>query len=262
MLPLLVAAAWWGSLRPSLTRPWVPEQARTPGVRILPDEVHVRHVRDFRFLPGGAVEPGYHERRYRLDELERVWFVVSPFGRAWRGPAHTFLSFGFRDGTYVSVSVEARREQGETYSVWRGMLRQYELAYVIAEERDAIGMRAVAFDVPVHLYPIRATPEQARAVFLRMMQRAEALEREPAFYHTLTDNCTTNILDAVNAVADPPIGYGWRILVPGYTDAVAHERGLLDTELPLSEARERFRVNDRARAAADAPDFSARIRGG
>lgn len=259
MLPLL-SAAWWGTRNPSLSRDWAPEQSRLPGVTVTDSAVHVRAVRDFRFEPGGEVIPGYRERSYPLDRIERVWFVVTPFSRVWRGPAHTFVTFGFSDGQYVSVSVEARRERSEKYSLWRGLLRQYELTYVVAEERDAIGVRAIGLGEPVYLYPIRATPEGVRALFVRMMQRAEALEREPAFYNTLTDNCTTNILDAVNAIAAERIPYGPRILMSGYADAVAHERGLIETDLTLEEARVRFRIDEKARAAADDPAFSLRIR--
>jgi hypothetical protein len=259
-VPLLAGAAWWTSRRPSLTLDWVPEQARPAGVVVHPDRVDVQSVRDFRFERGGRVQAAYHARSYPLDRLERVWFVVTPFNTGWRGPAHTFVTFGFSDGRYVTVSVEARRERGESYSVWRGLLRQYELTYVIAEERDAIGLRAIAWGDPVYLYPIRATPQQVRGAFLQMMRRAEALEREPEFYNTLTDNCTTALLDAANAVAAQPIRYGPRILFSGYADAVAYNHGLIDTELTLRQARERFRIDRKAREAAEDPDFSQRIR--
>jgi hypothetical protein len=259
-IPLLGAAAWWGLRSPSLSREWVPEQARPAGVTVHADRVDVQAVRDFRFERDGTVRPAYHSRSYPLEKLERVWFVVTPFNSGWRGPAHTFATFGFSDGQYVSVSVEARRERGEKYSLWKGLLRQFELTYVIAEERDAIGLRAIAWGDPVYLYPIRATPEQVRGAFLQMMRRAEALEREPSFYNTLTDNCTTALLDAANAVAAEPIRYGPRILLSGYADAVAYEHGLIDTDLPLAAARTRFRIDAKAREARDAADFSRRIR--
>jgi len=260
MASFLTAAAWWIFQRPSLSRSWVPEQARLPGVTVHDDRVEVRAVRDFRFDRAGRVTPAYSERVYPLDRVERVWFVVTPFGSKWRGPAHTFVTFGLSDGQFVSVSVEARRERGEKYSIWRGLIRQFELTYVIADERDAIGLRAIAWGDPVYMYPIRASPEKVRAAFLQMMRRAESLEREPAFYNTLTDNCTTNLLDVANAVGERRIPYGPRILMSGYADAVAHEYGLIDTDLPLAAARERFRIDQKARAAADDPAFSLRIR--
>ncbi|HEU0076920.1 MAG TPA: DUF4105 domain-containing protein, partial [Longimicrobiaceae bacterium] len=134
------------------------------------------------------------------------------------------------------------------------------LIYVVGEERDVIGLRAVAWNDPVYLYPVRATPEQAREMFVRMLRRAQALERRPEFYNTFLNNCTTNILDPVEEIAPGAIPFGWEVVLPGYSDGLAHERGLLDTELPLEEARRRFRINERAKAAIGDPAFSARIR--
>jgi hypothetical protein len=246
--------------RPTHERAWRPEQAVLPSVAMTDTLVHVRNVRDFTFRSAADFTPAYRDRTYDLRKLDRVWFVLSPFNRSWRGPAHSFLSFGFSDGQYVSVSVEARREAGENYSILRGALRKFELMYVIAEERDVIGVRAVTQDDPVYLYPVRATPAQARALFSAMLERAAQIEREPVFYNTFTNNCTTNILHPVNALLDNDIPISLGIVLPGYSDKLAFERGLIDTDLPLEEARRRFEVNDRARAAIHAPDFSARIR--
>jgi hypothetical protein len=257
---LLLGAGLLALRRPSHDRTWVPEHAVLPRVTITDSLVHVAHVRNFTYASTGDPTPGYYDRTYDLRQLERVWYVLSPFDVDWRGPAHAFLTFGFADSQYVSVSVEARREVGEAYSTWKGALREYELLYVIGDERDLIGLRAVVWGDPVYLYPGRATPEQVRALFLTMLRRAQALEREPAFYNTFTSNCTTHILDAVNRIATEPVPYGRRVLLPGYSDALAHELGLLDTDLPLEEARAVYRVNARARAAYTAPDFSARLR--
>jgi hypothetical protein len=48
----------------------------------------------------------------------------------------------------------------------------------------------------------------------------------------------------------------------GYADRHAYETGALDTSVSFQELRARSIVNDRARAAGDSPDFSARIREG
>lgn len=259
LIVLVAGAASWSRRRPTHERPWVGEQAVLPSVTIHGETVHVRNVRDFTYRSGTDFTPAYRDRTYHLDRLERVWFGLSPFSRDWRGPAHAFLSFQFSDGQYVGVSVEARREAGEKYSIWKGALRWYELIYVIAEERDLVGVRVLKDD-PVYLYPMRATPEQARALFVRMMRRARQVEQRPEFYNTFSNNCTTNILEPVNQIAEKDIPFGLEILLPGYSDKLAHERGLIDTDLPLQQARRRFEVNDRARAAISAPDFSARIR--
>lgn len=246
--------------RPSHARDWRPEHAVLPRIEFEGSRVHVRNVRDFTYRSADDFTPAYRDRTYDLARLERVWFVVVPFNRDWRGPAHSFLTFGFADSQYVSVSVEARKEKGEKYSPLKGALRRYELVYIVGEERDLIGLRAVIWDDPVYLYPVRATPEQVRELFVRMLRRARALEEKPEFYNTVTNNCTTNILETVNQLRDDPLPFGVEMLFPGYADRLAYDRGLIDTELPLEEARRVFEINDRAKAALGDPDFSARIR--
>jgi hypothetical protein len=141
-----------------------------------------------------------------------------------------------------------------------GLLKRFELAYIIGEERDLIGNRVLVQDDDVYVYPVRATTAQARTLFIDMIEAVNALYDRPAFYGTLRRNCTTVILDHVNRVASRRIRYGPRVLLPGYSDALALDLGIIDTDLPLDEARRRFRVNDRAARFADDPAFPSRIR--
>ncbi len=246
--------------QPSNARNWRLEQTRLPEIQERGDSVWIGNVRAFRWRADSTFAAGWEDRVYDLRRLKRVYFVLSPFARAWRGPAHTFLTFEFDDGQYLAVSVEARKEVGEDYSPLRGLARHYELMYVLADERDLIGLRAVSWREPVYLYPARATPAQARVLLSVLLLRAHELETRPRFYNTLTSNCTTNLVDAVNTIAPHRIRASWQLVFPGYSDALALRLGLLDTALPLDGARARFRVDARARAAADAPDFSRRIR--
>lgn len=247
--------------RPRHDRTWTPEQARLPAVRLEGALAHVSDVRAFHYTARDRYTPAYDSRRYDLDALTSVWFVVTPFSKTWRGPAHTFLSFGFGDTSFVSISVEARREPGEEYGPLAGLFRRYELIYVIGDERDLIGQRAAFGDYPVYLYPVRASPERIREVFVTMLERADALRVQPEFYNTLTNNCTSNVVRHVNQVAPRTVPGGLKVLLPGYSDEVAHRLGLLDTDLDIGAARERFRINDRARRWLGDPDFSRKIRG-
>lgn len=257
-VPLSLAA--WAAVRPSNHRDWTIGQERLPHAVFAGDSVRITDVRNFDYdTTGHPVSIRFEDRAYDLSRLQTVWFIVAPFDQENRGPAHSFLSFGFADSQYVAISVEARREKSETYSILKGLLKRYELLYVIGDERDLIRLRIANAD-DVYLYPIRTTPAKARALFARMLEQANALHEHPQFYNTLTNNCTTHILEHANSVASVKIPYGREVLLPGYADELASRLGLLDTTLPLAEARRRFHINERARRAFHDPAFSTLIR--
>ena len=255
---ILVWAFW--PIHPRSDRDWSPEFSVLPQATFDSPRVVIEGVRDFRWRADGTFTEAWGDRVYDLDRLQRVWFVLSPFGETWRGPAHAFLSFQFGDSSFVSVSVEARKEVGETYSVWKGLLRRYELTYVIADERDMLPRRVQVYKDDLFVYPARVGPERARKLFVDMLARANALRDRPEYYNTVTNNCTNNVLRHVNRIGSERIRGGWRVLLPGYSDALAMQHHLLDTDLPLEEARKRFRVNESVERCGLQNGFSVCIR--
>ncbi len=246
-------------VRPSNERDWSADQQRLATAEFSGDIVRVQNVRNANYRSTTDFDVHWEDRTYDLRQLKSVWFVVEPFA-TWRGPAHTFLSFGFGDGEYVAISAEIRKEQGESFSPLRGLLRQYELTYIVGDERDLIGLRANYRNDDVHLYPVRATPDAARALFVSMLQRANALAAKPEFYNTLTNTCATNIVDHVNPIAPEPIPFSYKTVLPAYSDELAFDLGLIDTDLKREQFRAAFRINDLARQHADSVDFSEAIR--
>lgn len=258
---VLLGAFGWTRIRPAADRDWIDLHARAPSLVRDGERVTVRDVRTFEWpTDGGDPVLRWEDRAYAIADVATVWFVVAPFETDWRGPAHTFLSFGFDDGRYLAVSVEARRERGEVYSMVGGMLKRYELIYILGDERDLIASRVLYQDDPTLLYPVRASREGAQALLRSILDRVEALDRRPEWYGTLRNNCTTAILRHADEVLEQPIGWSLRVLLPGYSDALALEHGLIDTDLPIERARDTFRINERVRRFAGAQDFSRRIR--
>lgn len=247
-------------LRPALDRPWKVEHSVLPEITVADSLVQVKGVRSFVYTSATEFEARWVDRTYDLRELETVWFVLSPFREDWRGPAHSFLSFGFADSTFVSISVEARKEEGESYSIWAGLVNRYELLYVMGEETDLVALRAVHWGDDVYVYPIATTRERVRTLFLDMVARAQALADRPEFYNTAWNNCTTNLYDHVEEIAPGSWSWDWRLLLPGYADELPYERRLIATDLSLAEARARYRVNDKAQRFDGDPRFSVRIR--
>lgn len=247
-------------MEPRGDRDWKLEHSVVSEVSFDGDLVHIRGIRNFSYESAETFTPAYYDRTFDLTKVESVWFIISIFDPSRRGLAHSFLSFGFEGGEFVSISVEARQEKGESYSILAGLFKRFEVIYVIGDERDLVGTRAIQRDDHVYLYPIRVSHEKARALFIEILHAANRLRESPEFYNTLTNNCTTRIHDHVNRVASKEIPDSWKILLPGYADEVAYDLGLIDTELEFDQARERFWIKEKARRYADSPEFSKLIR--
>jgi len=160
------------------------------------------------------------------------------------------------------VSVEVRKQKGTEYSAVMGALGFFELTYVVADERDLIGSRSNQKRYEVLVYPTRATPQQARALFLDVMQRVNQLAAKPELYNTFTNNCTTNIWQHVNNVVENKVPYGYEVLMPGYADRLAYNAGLINTQLTFEEARRRALVAYQAYRYRDSDnaEFSVALR--
>jgi Domain of unknown function (DUF4105) len=251
---------WFSGLAPTNEADWQPDVAKLAYATFDGDAVTVHNIRNFDYRSETDYTPAWYDKRFDLRNLEGVDLVAV----YWMGPAiaHTFLSFAFAGGDHLAVSIETRKKQGQGYSTLQGFFRQYELIYIVADERDVIRLRTnYRHDPPedVYVYRVQAPLEAARRVFIEYMQQINNLRAHPEFYNTLTSNCTTDIW--VNTlVNDQHLPFSWKILVSGYVPRYLYEQGRLDTRVPFLELRERAHVNARAQAADAAPDFSRRIR--
>ncbi len=249
-----------GSPVPSNDHDWVAEHQKLAYARLQGNQLQIENVRHAEFFSYRDCLVEYDNRTYDLSQLRTVDFVMVPFNES-PALAHTMLSFGFADGEYLGVSVEVRLEKGESYSPTLGLFGQFELIYVIADERDLIRVRTEYRDVDVLVYRTNATPEQARRLLVDVMRRVNKLHDEPEFYDTLSNNCTTNIVRHINTLAPGSIPSDYRILLPGFADQLAYDLGLIDRSRPFAEVRKRARINDLALRYKDDPQVSQRIRG-
>jgi len=250
---------WWLTLQPSNDRDWRPDVAVLPYAEIAGNLVTIHNIRDCDYRTETDYDVRHYDRTFDLDQLH----TADLFMVYWGSPliAHTMMSFGFAGGEQVVFSIETRNERGESYSAVKGLFRQFEITYVIADERDVVRLRTnYRQGEEVYLYRLRGSPERARELFLDYVHRANALHAHPMWYNAVTDNCTTGIR-AQRAAADRA-PWDWRMLVNGYGNELLYERGVIDTNLPLAELKERVHINARARSADKSPDFSRLIREG
>jgi hypothetical protein len=255
----LAVLAWWLRIPPRNDRDWIPDVARTATAQIDGNRVTVTNVRNFHYRGDGDYEANWETRTYDLDKLRGMDLFISFWGPTLY--AHTILSWEFEDSLPLAVSIETRKEKGEEYSALLGFFRQYELYFVVADERDVIGVRDRFRGERTYLYRLAAPVPNARRLLLDYLTYADGLSKQPEWYNALTQNCTTSIRNRVmHAGGHLPVT--WKLLANGYLDELLYERGSIDRSMPLAELKQKSEITERAKAAGDSPDFSARIRDG
>ncbi len=253
-------------IAPSNHRDWAPDQALLPRAEIDGDQIKVRNIRNCKYLTADDYVVDHYDKTFDLNKLRGVDFITMPFGPV-PALAHTMVSFEFEGERpsdppeHLAVSVEVRKEKGEeTFNPLLGMAQQYEIMYVIADERDLLHRQAVVHDGPTYLYKTVATPDLARKMLIGMLERANELADEPEFYDLIRNNCTTNIAEHINDVSPGRLSYDLGVLLPGYSDQKAYAEGLLAGIGSFEQLKQRALINQRAKMAAKAPDFSVAIR--
>lgn len=252
---------WWYSIKPSHTRKWAPDQLLLPWAEIRGDEVRVKNIRHFVYESETDYVPGYYDQSFLVSQLRRVYFLFTPFKQSRYG-AHGFFSFEFAGGDYLSVSVEIRKKHTDKYSALKGLFKQYELMYVVADERDVVQLRTHCRENEVFMYPLRLRQKEGQALFMDIMRRVNMLAKYPEFYNTLGNACVVNLARHLNVALprERRVPFNWRLIVSGFADRYLHGLGLFDTDLPYEEAREAFYISERARLCGPAEEFSRYVR--
>lgn len=252
-----VTLLWWLTLRPSNGRDWQPDLARLAYADIDGQEVTIHNIRNCEYRTEADFDVRYYDKTFDLSTLQSVDLYLV----YWGSPsiAHSMMSFGFTGDQYVCFSIETRKEIGEGYSATKGLFRQFELIYVVADERDVVRLRTnYRKGEEAYLYQLRIRPERARALFLEYIRRVNELARAPEWYNAISDNCTTSV--RAQRAGSKRAPWDWRMLANGYLDQLFYEYGLISTNLPLGEMKQLCHVNDRARDAGPSEDFSVKIR--
>jgi hypothetical protein len=223
---------WFAFLPARNDRDWAPEYARTLTATIDGDRVTLENVRNFRWQTIDTAEEVWETRVFDAGTITSVDVYTS----VWGNPniAHVMVSFGFADGQHIAFSAETRRRVGQVYSTFGGFVREFELTLLAADERDLIWLRTDLRKERVSIFPLTLTPEMRRDLFLAFAAFADDLERQPQWYNTLLDNCTTVPLRIVRTLSDR-VSLDWRVLASGRLPAYLYDLGVLRPDLGLAE---------------------------
>jgi hypothetical protein len=252
--------AWWLTQKPSNNRDWKPDVAQTAWAEIDGDRVKLHNFRNCEYRTETDYTPRWETRVVDLSHLHAVDLAITYWGSKWM--AHPVVSFQFDNVPPVCFSIETRLPEGKEFSSLGGLYRYAELIYVCADERDAIRVRSnFRHGEDVYLYRTKLPRAAVRQRFLEYLATLNEMHGHPRWYNALTTNCTTSIRTQHAASLREP--WDWRMLANGFADEMLYERGALAGDgLPFAELKKRAHINEAARAANDAPDFSERIRAG
>jgi hypothetical protein len=147
---------WWNTIPASNNRDWMPDVARTAQANFDGSRLTIQNIRNFTYRSEANFDQNWETQSFDLAKVKRLDLFLSFWGPTMI--AHTIVSWEFADGRHLAISIETRKEKGETYSALLGFFRHYELYYVAAEERDVVGLRAKYRGEQVYLYHLRLPP--------------------------------------------------------------------------------------------------------
>jgi hypothetical protein len=254
--------AWWFRLKPANSADWQADVDRPAWVERNGDRLVIHNLRNCDYRTETDYSNCWSDREESLSDLRGGDLFFTTWGVRWIG--HPILSFQFGNGQHIAFSIEARYKGSQDYSAILGFFRQYELIFVVADERDVIRLRTnFRKDEEVFLYRTRMDPETARAIFLTYVDYLNQLKDRPEWYNALTRNCTTAIDKEIAADIADPHPWNYQFLLNGTLDKLLYDRGRLVTDgLSFPELKSRAHINAAARAADNSPDFSSLVRAG
>jgi hypothetical protein len=251
---------WFALIPASNDRNWQPGVARVASADVDGNRVTVHNVRNFHYRSETDFDESWDTRSYDLARLNEVDLLMSYWGSS--RIAHTMLTFGFEDGTFLALSVGPRPEVGEGYEPIQSFFKAFELVYTFADERDLVALRTNYRGEDVYMFPFTLSADERRALFLDVLRRADELAERPEYYRTISDNCTTALIRHLDHARKRKIRCSIDLLLNGYIPRLAYERGDMPTDAPLEVVMQRYAISAKAQAAGVGPDFSGRIREG
>ena len=226
----LIGLGWFFSIEPQQDRDWMAEvdqQVAYERDATNPDLITLTNVRNFDWRTDEDATEHWETRTIDLSKLSGVDVTNS----YWMGPliAHTLVSFRFEDDRPLAFSFEIRKENGESFSALAGFFRRYELSLIAAEERDIIYTRSNARGEQVYLFPISNLQQhEVRSLFESYLTAMDELNTKPAWYNTLTSNCTNIIFYMARIVSGDRLPWDYRIWVSGWLPNYLYDVGMLD----------------------------------
>ncbi|MCA9367767.1 DUF4105 domain-containing protein, partial [Candidatus Kaiserbacteria bacterium] len=228
---------------PSHNRNWDTPYVRTPDALVTTSTVTLTNVRNFNHNTETTFSHEWKENvTIPIADVTAVWFGLARFNDS-KLTGHSFLSFELASGTVYTLSIEARREVGETYNIVSGLFNEFELWYGWGTERDFLGVSMFTLNRPLEYYRLNLTPAEAQAVFRSVSIRTHEVAKHPVFYNTLTANCTNLLAKAINEQYPGRVPYHLAWNLPARAPQFFQKEKLVDDSIGVATLRQRVTID-------------------
>ncbi|MEM7004772.1 MAG: DUF4105 domain-containing protein [Pseudomonadota bacterium] len=249
---LIALVLFIGLRQPSHDRDWRPEISIMPQVEQSGSIFTIDQIRDWTYSEDAPISFDYHSGTYDVSQLEGTWLMVEPFGGT-DAIAHTLVIFEFSDDRLLGLTIEARKEEGEIYSAFKGALNNFELVYLWGEPRDLLTRRARYLKHEIFLYPLDLSASDRRAFFGALVNKTNSLYETPRFYNTLFSNCTNELAKTA--------GLDWNsaFILTGYSPQHLWREGVVPGRAdgtPFEDIRARADMAETLKALPDQSRFA------
>ncbi|MCM2268435.1 MAG: DUF4105 domain-containing protein [Elusimicrobiales bacterium] len=186
--------------------------------------------------------------RIKPELIKNVYLIKKPF-KPEVVAAHSFLIFTFEKGGLkdakgrepmaLALSIEGKTRTDQTFSPLTGLKNAFGIIWSLSTWEE-YAARTI-YHEKGHLvpYPVKFTHEQ-KVKLLQESLTLAAVNREGEFYHTITNNCTNNLLILFNRVLPqdrqiklwtiPYMVYNVKATMPLMVITNLQERGILGAE--------------------------------
>ncbi len=253
--------------RPRQRRNWVPEHSEPARAKIDRDIVILKNIVSANYATAHKCSVKHYDKVFNIKDVESLWLLIEIFPMR-AGPirfnlAHSFLTFGFKDGSFISISVAGRRKSGERVTLSRILPHKNEIVYKVINEADTIFARSSKSKNELRLYKLKTTNKNIQKVLMSMLDEINVLHSKPSWFDTFTRNCTTDMVWHLRAGGlKIPFWHPSYILTTGL-DKLLYKLGILDTndrDIQFKKLREQSNITPIVQELGKDAELSKKIR--
>jgi len=227
--------------------------AKRRPARLLADSAGVMTVDNVRWLYNAKPTDetfDWATAAIKPELVKEVYFIKKPFAPEWIA-AHSLLAFTFEKGgltdakgnesAALALSIEAFLREGQTYDLKEGLRNKFGIVWMLTTWEDYAARTALVDKARLIPYPVTNLSHRQKADLVRESVKLAGVNREGEYYHTITNNCTNNLLIAINRVLPenrrihmwtiPYLAYNVRATMPVMVPKYLQGKGLLGPEL-------------------------------